>query len=84
MKIQIIKKRKLSDYDDWPIWRCEKSKFDWQYNQEEHCYIIKGRVTVKGSHNTVDIIPGDYVIFPKNLKCVWDVHEPIKKYYTFK
>jgi len=84
MKILIIKKRNLLDYKDWPIWKCDKSEFDWQYDEEEHCYILDGSVTVIGPENTVDIQPGDYVIFPKDLKCVWKVHEPIKKHYTFK
>ena len=68
----------------WPIWECEPSKFDWEYTEEEHCFIIEGNVTVKGTENTVNIKSGDYVIFPKGLKCNWEVHESIKKYYTFK
>ena len=54
------------------------------YEDEEHCYIIQGSVKVIGSENTVDIKTGDYVIFPKGLRCTWIVHESIKKYYTFK
>ena len=84
MKIEVIKNRNSSDFESWPIWTCEPSKFDWSYNEEEHCFIIKGRVTVIGSDNTVEIEAGDYVIFPKGLKCIWKVHESIKKYYIFK
>ena len=84
MKIEIIKNKRLEDFKSWPIWECQISKFDWEYNQEEHCYIIEGKVTVMGSENTVNILKGDFVIFPKGLKCTWKVHEPIKKYYTFK
>ena len=34
--------------------------------------------------NTVNIEKGDYVIFPKGLQCVWEVHKSIKKHYMFK
>ena len=84
MKIEIIKDKNKKDYDSWPIWKCDPSKFDWTYDDEEHCFIIEGKVTVSGPVNTVEIKTGDYVIFPKGLKCNWEVHESIKKYYTFK
>ena len=84
MKIKIIKKKNLSDFQSWPIWECEPSKFDWTYSDEEHCFVIEGSVTVIGPENTVEINSGDYVIFPKGLSCVWEVHESIKKHYTFK
>ena len=84
MKIIVIKNKDISDYKDWPIWTCEPSKFDWEYSDEEHCFIIEGSVKVIGEKNTVEITPGDYVIFPKGLKCVWEVNQPIKKYYIFK
>ena len=84
MKMKILKNKKLEDYKSWPIWECEPSKFDWEYTKEEHCYIIEGDVTVTTNQNTLKIRSGDYVIFPKGLKCNWEVHESIKKYYTFK
>ena len=84
MKIKIIQNKNITDFISWAIWECQPSKFDWKYDREEHCYIIKGSVTVIGSKNTVNIQSGDYVIFPKGLKCTWVVHESIKKYYTFK
>ena len=83
MQIIIIKNKNLSDYVAWPVWECEPSKFDWKYDQEEHCFIIEGKVTVAGELSTVEIQSGDYVIFPKGLKCVWEVHEKIKKHYSF-
>ena len=84
MKVKIIKNKNLLDFKSWSIWECEPSKFDWTYSEEEHCFIIKGKVTVTGPENTVEIESGDYVIFPKGLNCVWEVHETIKKHYTFK
>ena len=84
MKVEVIKNREESDYKSWSIWECEPSKFDWTYEEEEHCFIITGRVTVTESNNTIEINSGDYVIFPKGLECTWEVHEPIKKHYIFK
>ena len=84
MLIKIYKNKKIEDYIHLPIWSCEKSEFDWEYDREEHCYVIEGEVTVVGPENTVKIIPGDYVVFPKGLKCFWKVEKNIKKHYTFK
>ena len=84
MKIQIFKNKNLSDFKSWPIWECQLSTFNWEYSEEEHCYIIEGDVTVIENGNIVHIKKGDYVIFPKGLKCNWEVHKAIKKYYIFK
>ena len=84
MKITILKDKKLADYTAWSIWECEPSQFDWEYGSEEHCFIIDGNVTVKTDTETVNIVSGDYVIFPKGLQCNWHVHRAIKKHYTFK
>ena len=84
MKIEVIKNKNIENYRKWSIWTCESSQFDWEYDQEEHCYIIEGRVQVVGPENTINVESGDYIIFPKGLKCNWNVTKPIKKYYTFK
>ena len=55
----VILPKNIEDYKHWSIWTCEPSKFDWEFDQEEHCYIIEGKVQVIGSENTVDIEPGD-------------------------
>ena len=65
----------------WPIWSCEVSKFDWQYDQPETCYILEGQVTVTAGDQQVSIGPGDLVVFPAGLKCVWDVTQPVRKHY---
>jgi len=84
MQITILKNKNISEYQSWAIWTCEPSTFDWSYEQEEHCFIISGSVTVTIPNNTVNIEKGDYVIFPKGLQCVWEVHKSIKKHYMFK
>ena len=84
MKIQIIKDKNINNYLEWPIWTCKESQFDWEYSDEEHCYVITGEVEVKVGKELIKIQSGDYVIFPKGLKCFWNVLSPVKKYYSFK
>jgi uncharacterized cupin superfamily protein len=64
----------------WPIWKCGKSTFDWDYTQKETCLILEGKVTVKDrpGNDSVSFGPGDLVIFPNGLKCTWHVSEPVK------
>jgi len=67
----------------WPIWKCEPSTFDWTYTQKEICFLIEGRVTVTDGSDSVTFGPGDYVEFPNGLECTWQVHEAVKKHYSF-
>lgn len=73
----------MSDFEAWAVWTCNPSKFDWRYNQEEHCFIIEGSATIKGTENTAIIKAGDHVIFPKRLNCIWEIHNPIKNSIHF-
>ncbi len=84
MKIQVIKNKNINDYLEWSVWTCEESQFDWEYSDEEHCYIISGEVDITFNNELIKIKSGDYVIFPKGLQCFWNVLSPIKKYYIFK
>ncbi len=67
----------------WPTWSCEVSTFDWEYDERETCYILEGRVTVRTPDGTVSFGPGDRVVFPKGLRCVWEVSAPVRKHYQF-
>jgi uncharacterized cupin superfamily protein len=68
---------------DWPIWEHDEEKFDWYYDQTELCYILKGEVIVTTEFESVTIKAGDFVTFPKDLECVWDIQSAIKKHYSF-
>ncbi len=69
----------------WSPWECEQSVFDWQYDQEEWCYLFEGRVMVKTeAGDEVEIKKGDLVKFPKGLKCSWNVDDRVRKVYLFK
>ena len=78
------KKRAALRLDQWPIWQCEPSDFPWHYDQEESCYILDGEITVTTADQTVHILPGDYVTFPKGLDCQWQVHTAVRKHYLFR
>lgn len=67
-----------------PVWECGVSEFDWHYDSSETCLIIEGEVIVKHEGGSVSFGPGDYVVFPKGLSCVWKVTKPVKKHYIFK
>ena len=68
---------------NWPTWGCEVSTFDWSYSDQETCYLLEGRVTVEAEGQSVSFGKGDFVVFPKGLKCVWKVTEPVRKHYRF-
>ena len=67
----------------WPIWSCEMSEFDWEYDDKESCYLLEGEVVVSTSLETVKFSSGDFVVFPKGLKCRWKVIKPVRKHYSF-
>ena len=67
----------------WPIWSCDISEFDWEYSQVESCYILSGEVDIQYEFNAIHISSGDFVVFPKGLKCRWKVLSPVKKHYDF-
>ena len=67
----------------WPIWNCDISEFDWEYSQGESCYILSGEVDIQYEFNTIHISSGNFVVFPKGLKCRWKVLSPVKKHYDF-
>lgn len=70
--------------EKWPTWSCGASEFDWHYDSEEHCLVIEGEVAVEWKGGSVSFGPGDYVVFPKGLDCVWKVKKAVKKHYKFK
>jgi hypothetical protein len=81
---------KLSDEEinkigllSWPIWTCDISEFDWEYGEKESCFILGGKVEVTAKLETVNFSAGDFVIFPKGLKCRWKVIKPVRKHYSF-
>tara|TARA_B100001964_G_C13737281_1_gene381481 strand:+ start:135 stop:401 length:267 start_codon:yes stop_codon:yes gene_type:complete len=87
MKIEIsdISENEISKKGvfSWPIWSCEVSEFDWEYDQQESCLLLEGEVEVASDDETVKFGAGDFVVFPRGLKCRWKVIKPVRKHYTF-
>ncbi|MBL7904410.1 MAG: cupin domain-containing protein [Bacteroidales bacterium] len=67
----------------WPVWKKEVSRFSWTYEEEEWCYFLEGEVLIETDTGNYEIRPGDFVVFPKGLKCVWDIRKPVRKHYNF-
>ena len=68
---------------NWPIWQCQPSTFDWAYTEKETCLLIEGKVTVTDGQDSVSFGAGDFVVFPQDLECTWQVTEGVRKYYNF-
>lgn len=83
MQLSASEKRNL-EIEKWPIWEKEVSRFDWYYDSDEDCQILEGEVVVETSDGNFNIKAGDFVIFKKGLKCVWDIKKDIRKHYRFR
>lgn len=68
---------------DWSIWDCGISEFDWEYDEKETCLILEGEADIRTEQGVIRISAGDYVEFPRGLKCRWAVRQPIRKHYNF-
>ena len=67
---------------NWPIWKYEPSKFQWNYDDKEICLIIEGQAKISTQNGDIYIIKaGDLVEFPAGLNCEWEVTKSIKKHY---
>ena len=70
--------------DTWSPWECDPSSFDWEYDSDERAYGWEGKVKVTPENGEpVEIKKGDLVLFPKGMKCRWEVLEKIRKVYRF-
>ena len=70
---------------EWSTWECDPSTFDWEYGSDESAYIIEGEVEVENEEGQVTSIKaGDFVTFPRGMKCVWNVKKKLRKVYSFK
>jgi len=73
-----------SQAETWPIWEKEASEFAWDYSDKETCLIIEGQVSVINEDgDEFQFGPGDYVVFPKGMKCRWRVKQDVRKHYNF-
>ena len=69
---------------DWPIWEKDPGAFDWSYDSQETCFLLEGEAEIETPDGKkVRIEKGDLVIFPKGLKCRWNVLKKVRKHYKF-
>jgi uncharacterized cupin superfamily protein len=66
----------------WSIWEKEVSKFPLDFSMTESAYLLEGEihVTPQGGDKVV-IKAGDFVVFPKGMKSMWEVVKPLRKHY---
>jgi len=86
IKIEKPTQEKLEslNVDSWNPWECEPSTFDWEYDTNERAYVLEGKVKiVTEDGEEVEINKGDLALFPKGLKCRWNVIKKIRKVYRF-
>ena len=67
----------------WLIWTCEVSEFDWEYSEQESCLLLEGNVEVSSDIEIVKFGSGDFVVFPRGLKCHWKVTSPVRNHFSF-
>ena len=68
----------------WSVWEKEVSRFNWQYDSVEECYFLEGKVVLEiEGGGPVEFGKGDFVTFPRGLRCVWNIKEPVRKHYRF-
>jgi uncharacterized cupin superfamily protein len=89
MPTVIIEKPDLQQLTDrkvfhWPVWEKDPSRFDWEYEGTEECYILEGEVIVETDHGMFTIKAGDFVTFEDGLKCSWDIKKSVRKHYNFR
>ena len=66
----------------WPIWECEPSKFQWNYDNKGICLITAGQSTISTQKGYSYLIKaGNLVEFHAGLNCEWEVTKSFKKHY---
>jgi len=63
------------------IWEANISKFNYTYEEDEVCYILKGKAIVKKKNRKIELNPGDLVFFEKGESVVWQILSKLRKIY---
>ncbi|HPE99910.1 MAG TPA: cupin domain-containing protein [Bacteroidales bacterium] len=80
INIQEANKRGITS---WPIWEKEASRFPASYDAKEECYILEGEFCIEAGNALFNFGPGDFVVFPADFECIWDIKKKVKKHYNF-
>ncbi|CAL9232296.1 unnamed protein product [Arabidopsis halleri] len=70
----------------WPLWESIPRKFSWNFKKTETMYFVEGRMKVRVEEHhkegeALELMAGDLVVFPKDMKVFVDVTENVKKRY---
>ena len=76
--------KEMAEFENYPVWECGPSTFNWYYDSGETCLVSEGEATVAYDGGSASFAAGDLVVFPKGLACVWTVRKTIKKHYMLK
>lgn len=77
-------RRRVLGVETWPVWEKGVSEFPWQYDETETCYLLTGEVEVTPQGGEpIRICKGDLAVFPRGMRCVWKIIQPLAKHYTF-
>jgi uncharacterized cupin superfamily protein len=84
MNVKKPTQEEIKEFELLPTWEKEESIFEWEYDSTEQCLIIEGQAKVTDEEgNSIEFGQGDFVEFPKGLKCTWEIIKKIKKHYRF-
>jgi hypothetical protein len=75
----------IAEARKWPVWEHAADTFEWFYTEKEKCLILEGEVAVRSrdGKDMVSFGPGDWVEFPKDLECIWEIRKTVRKHYSF-
>jgi uncharacterized cupin superfamily protein len=82
-KVKKPTEKEQQEAESWPIWEKEESEFRWEYDVQETCLVLEGKAVIQTPDGPVEFSAGDYVVFPKGLKCTWEIKKKIRKHYNF-
>ena len=82
-KPMTLEEAKELGIESWGRWECEPSVFNWEYSAQETAFVFEGDVIVTAEGEDTRISENMLVIFPKGMKCTWNVRKTIKKAYKF-
>jgi len=65
------------------IFTGQPSRFNYVFETDETFHVIEGRVTITlDSGEAVTLAAGDIVSFPRGARAVWDIQEPLRKFFV--
>jgi uncharacterized cupin superfamily protein len=66
------------------FWSCGVGRYEFHFDYDEFVYVVRGALTVTevGGDARYALGPGDTAHFPQGVTTVWDVTEPLLKYFV--